>query len=171
MHRLVPTLFALLTTAAIAQSPGGQTSATFPIPPTNFACPVGFSANRVGGLQVMTADDAKKLGPGQGLHLTLAHPSKPDIQSIEVTVYATSTKLRALPLNAQSDDTISKTFTLTREAGASSLNEADVWMREVGSIRYADLIAVTFTNGNTWHPTENLQCRAIPSNFLLVTKR
>jgi hypothetical protein len=172
MRRLVPIIFALLATASVAQSPAGQTPATFPVPPANFGCPVGFTANRQPGIgQAMSAGDQKQPGPAQGLHLTLSRPSKGDIQSIEVTVYATSTKLRALPLDSQSDDTISKTFTLTREAGASSLNEAEVWMHEVGSIRYADLIAITFTSGTTWHLTEDVRCRAVPSNFVLVTKR
>ncbi len=122
MRRLVPILFALLT-ASVAQSPAGQIPATFPIPATNFGCPVGFAANRQPGIgQAMSAADQKQPGPAQGLHLTLSRPSMGDIQSIDVTVYATSTKLRALPLDSQSDDTISKTFTLTREAGTSSLN-------------------------------------------------
>jgi hypothetical protein len=41
-------------------------------------------------------------------------------------------------------------------------------MNQVGSVRRADLIAVTFTNGVTWRPTGDLKCQAFPSNFLLV---
>jgi hypothetical protein len=77
-------------------------------------------------------------------------------------------KLRALLLDVRSSDTIAKTFTLERQAGATALTDADVWMRQVGSIRWADLISVTFTDGTTWHSAEDPECRAVPSNFLLV---
>jgi hypothetical protein len=166
--RLISVLL-LASTAALAQT--NQTPATYTIPATNQDCPVGFYASRQAGLQVTTASEAKTLGNGQGLHLTLNHLAKPDIQRIEVTVYATSVKLRSLPLDTRSDDTISKTFELTRQTGAESLQEADIWMHEVGSILSADLISITFTDGSTWHAKPNLTCRTIPSNFVLVTSR
>jgi hypothetical protein len=166
--RLITVLF-LASTAALAQT--NQTPATYTVPAASQDCPVGFYASRQASLQVTTASEAKTQGNGQGLHLTLNHLAKPDIQKIEVTVYATSLKPRSLPLDTRSDDTISKTFELTRQTGADSLQEADIWMQEVGSIRSADLISITFTNGNTWHATPNLTCTAVPSNFLLVTSR
>jgi hypothetical protein len=165
-------LILLATAATFAQTPTGtpaQKAMTYTIPASDAGCPVSFFASRKGGLHAMTASDEKKLGPGQGLHLSLAHPSGPDIQSIEVTVYASSSKPRTLPLDGYSSDTISKTFTFERQPGEDSLTEADVWMNRVGSVRSADLIAVTFTNGTTWRPTEKSpKCRAVPSNFLLV---
>jgi hypothetical protein len=175
MFRLYASLLFLSVAATFAQTPVAKDPAVapkqalvFPIPAPSIGCPIGFSASRQGGLHAMTVDEAKKLGPGQGLHLTLAHPSKPDIQSIEVTVYATSLKPRALLLEDSSPDMISRTFTLERQTGEASLGEADVWMNQVGSVRWADLIAVTFTNGVTWRPTADLKCQAFPSNFLLV---
>jgi hypothetical protein len=163
------TVLILASTAALAQT--NQTPATYSVPAPSTDCPVGFYASRQAGLQVTTASEAKNQGNGQGLHLTLNHLAKPDIQKIEVTVYATSLKPRSLPLDTRSDDTISKTFELTRQTGADSLQEADIWMQEVGSIRSADLISITFTNGTTWHATPSLTCTAVPSNFLLVTSR
>ncbi len=122
---LAPTILA--PTAALAQT--NQTPATYTIPAASQDCPVGFYASRQAGLRVTTASEAKTQGNGQGLHLTLNHLAKPDIQKIEVTVYATSLKLRSLPLDTRSDDTISKTFELTRQTGADSLQEADIWMQ------------------------------------------
>ena len=163
------TVLILASTAALAQT--NQTPATYTVPAASTGCPVGFYASRQADLQVTTASEAKTQGNGQGLHLTLNHLAKPDIQKIEVTVYAASLKLRALPLDTRSDDTISKTFELTRQTGTESLQEADVWMHEVGSIRSADLISISYTDGTTWHATPNLTCRAVPSNFVLVTSR
>jgi hypothetical protein len=142
------------------------------LPATNSGCPVSFYANREANGQVLNrAEDAKQTSSAQGLHLMLNHLSEPAIQSIEVTVYASSLKLRALPLDASSPETISKTFSLERQTGTASLSQADVWMHQVGSVRWADLISITYTDGITWHPTETLKCRAIPSNFLLVGSR
>jgi hypothetical protein len=137
----------------------------------NFGCPVGFSASRQADVQTMLANSRGEAGPAQGLHLSLSHPAAPAIQSVEVTVYATSQKLRALPLDAAGRDTISKTFELKRQADSDSLSGADVWMHQVGSVRWADLISITYANGSTWHANESVKCRAVPSNFVLVTRR
>jgi hypothetical protein len=172
MRRIRAFSFVLVGTLTFAQTPVQQHLATyattFPIPVTNTDCPVGFSASRQAGGQVLTASDAKPTGPEQGLHLMFDNLSGPAIQSIKVTVYARSLKPRALLLDMRSSDTIAKTFTLERQAGSNALTDADVWMRQVGSIRWADLIAVTFADGATWHSTEDFECRAVPSNFLLV---
>ncbi|MEI9981561.1 MAG: hypothetical protein WDN23_21730 [Edaphobacter sp.] len=164
--RLITALFILTSTVTLA-----QTSATYTIPAASQGCPVGFFASRQAGLQVTTASETKQASNAQGLHLTLNHLAKPDIQKIEVTVYATSLKPRSLPLDTRPEDTISKTFELTRQTGADSLQEADVWMHEVGSIRSVDLISITYADGTTWHATPKLTCEAIPSNFVLVTSR
>jgi hypothetical protein len=144
------------------------TATILPILPATSGCPIGFVASRQSNLQLETASDAAKHGPGQGLHLILNRRSHPGIQSIEVTVYATSLKPRTLLLNGSSPGTISKTFTFEREKGSASLDEADVWMHQVGSVRWADLISITYADGTTWHAIANLKCRATPSNFLLV---
>jgi hypothetical protein len=148
------------------------TATVLPIPPATSGCPIGFFANRQSNLQFETASDAAKSGTAQGLHLILDRLSQPGIQRIEVTVYASSLKPRALLLNLNdSPDTISKTFSFERDKGSASLDQADVWMHKVGSVRWADLISITYADGTTWHPTTNLKCRAVPSNFLLVGAR
>jgi hypothetical protein len=118
----------------------------------------------------MSAGDAKQAGPAQGLHLTLNHLAAPAIDRIEITVYGVSSKARVLPAGPIPED-VSKTFELRRESGSNTLTEADVWMHNVGSLSSVDLISITYADGTTWHTTENLKCRAIPSNFLLVGRK
>src|SRR5258705_10400948 len=136
----------------------------------NSGCPVGFFANRQATGQIMSPGDARQAGPPQGLHLMLDHLPGPAIESIEITVYGVSSKARVLPARVPSDD-VSKTFALRRESGSNSLNDADVWMHNVGSLSMVDLISIRYADGTTWHATENLTCRAVPSNFLLVGRR
>jgi hypothetical protein len=136
----------------------------------NSGCPVGFFASRQATGQIMSAGDAKQAGPAQGLHLMLNHLTAPAIESIEITVYGYSSKARALPAREPSPD-VSKTFELRRSAGSNSLSDADVWMHNVGSLSKVDLISITYADGTAWHATENLKCRAIPSNFLLVGRK
>jgi len=133
----------------------------------NSGCPVGFFASRKATGQIMTAGDAKQAGPAQGLHLMLDHPTAPAIESIEITVYGVSSKARVLPASVPSDD-VSKTFELRRESGSNSLNDADVWMHNVGSLSRVDLISIHYADGTTWRTTQDPKCRAIPSNFVLV---
>jgi hypothetical protein len=188
MRRLSASLFLLASAVALSQTnnqtssraaafenpantPMEATVSVLPIVPATSVCPIGFFASRQANLQLETASDAAKHGPAQGLHLILNRRSHPDIQSIEVTVYATSLKQRTLLLNGSSPDTIAKTFTLEREKGNASLDEADVWMHQVGSVRWADLISISYADGTTWHPIANLKCRAVPSNLLLVGSR
>ncbi len=175
MRRLSVSLLFLVPTFAFAQTASTPPAVVtvLPLPSkSNSECPIGFFANRqTNAGQISRVVDDILAGPAQGLHLVLTHPETRDIQSIEVTVYATSLKPRTLLLDAPHDDTISKTFTFQRQPDSTSLTEADAWMHRVGSVRWADLISVTYTDGTAWHATENLKCRAVPSNFLLVGSR
>jgi hypothetical protein len=139
---------------------------------SNFGCPVGFAANRQAPVQMMTADDARRLGPMQGLHLTLRKlKNMPAIESIEVTVYGTSQKGLILPVGGQAANTVSKTFQLRRTSDDTTLSDADVSMNLVGSLNWADLISINYADGSMWHATAELRCRAFPSNLLLVESK
>lgn len=168
----VSVLLLLVATVTLAQA-SNNSSVILTIPSANASdgCPVGFVASRQADFQTMLASDRSQPGPAQGLHLMLSHLNAPAIQRVEVTVYGTSPKLRALPTYASSSDTVSKTFELQRQAGSNSLTEGDVWMHNVGSLSRVDLISITYADGSTWHATDSLKCRAIPSNFVLVTRR
>jgi hypothetical protein len=186
MYRLSASLLLLLAgTLTLAQTPGKNSPASISTPektsesviiygqsPDTQGCPVGFFASRQGTSQIMSASDQKQLGPAQGLHLKLSRLSTPAIKSVEVTVYGVSPRAVVLPAGSQSgsqpNDTISKTFELQRQAGSNSLSDADVWMHNIGSLSRADLISITYADGSTWHASEGLKCRAVPSNFVLV---
>jgi len=186
MLRLSVSLLLLASTFSIAQT-STNSSTTLQVPTfntkqllaqvsqthgyrgiSNFGCPVGFSASRQATGQIMSAGDAKQPGPTQALHLTLHRLSTPDIASIEVTVYGTAQKGLYLPVDSQSTSTISKTFELHRVSDSTTLSEADVRMNLAGSLDWADLISITYTDGTSWHATANFQCRAVASNYLLV---
>ena len=183
MRRLSISLLFLACTLASGQSAieknlvdntiaSGRGVVARPILSDNSGCPVGFFASRQAGSQMLYANDGRQPGFRQGLHFILDQLAQPAIDSIEVTVYATSMKGIVLPANfSASQDSISKSFKLERRPGSNGLNEADVWMQQVGSVRWADLISVTFTDGTMWRSTENLKCRAVPSDFLLVGRR
>jgi hypothetical protein len=178
-------LFLLAGTFTLAQTPPNDpltaakdalaktiTVQRYRLLPSNFGCPVGFAANRQAPVQMMRADDARRLGPMQGLHLKLHNlKNAPAIESIEVTVYGTSQKGLVLPVGAQATDTVSKTFEFRRTSDDTTLSEADVSMQLVGSLSWADLISITYANGETWHANAESRCRAVPSKFLLVDTR
>lgn len=184
MRRLSVSLLLLTGTLTFAQTSGNQTlfknSPTpdraadpvvhYTIRADNTGCPIGFSASRRATGQIMSAGDARQAGPGQGLHLMLNHTTAPAIDSIEVTVYGVSSKARILPAGPLPED-VSKTFELRRSADSNTLTAADVWMHNVGSLSRVDLISIHYADGTTWHTTENLKCRAVPSNFLLIDKK
>jgi hypothetical protein len=173
MRRLSASLLLLLAASVTLAQTSNNSSVILAIPAANASngCPVGFAASRQADFQTMLASDRSQSGPAQGLHLMLSHLNTPAIQSVEVTVYGISPKLRALPVNAPSSDTISKTFELQRQTGSDSLTEADVWMHNVGSLSRVDLISIAYTDGTTWHATGSLRCRVVPSNLILVTRR
>ena len=176
MHRLSVSLFILLAGSfTFAQTSSNPSDVWKNLPITsrqqfaNFGCPVGFAANRKAPVQIMSADDARRSGPTQGLHLKLQNlKNMPDIESIEVTVYGISQKGLMLPVGSPFTDTISKTFKLHRTADDTTLSDADVSMRLAGSLNRADLISITYADGTSWHATPNFQCHAVPSNLLLV---
>ncbi|MBB5327143.1 hypothetical protein [Tunturiibacter gelidoferens] len=179
MHRLFIALLLLPITASLAQSPA--------VPPTNSSvvlrsipvgteCPIGFRANRQASPQILSAGDTEKNTPALGLHLTLDHQTAPAIESVEITVYGVSPKGQVLPTNQWAADTdtrdvISKSFQLQRSAGTETLNNADIWMHQVGALRWVDLNEVRYTDGTSWRPSGSTKCRAVPSNLILVGQK
>ena len=184
MRRLSVSLLLLTGTLTFAQTSGNPTllknSPTpdrtadpvvhYTIRPDNTGCPIGFFASRRAAGQIMSASDARQAGPGQGLHLMLNHLTGPAIDSVEITVYGVSSKARILPVAPPPED-FSRTFELRRSADSNTLSDADVWMQNAGSLSRADLISIHYADGTTWHTTENLKCRAVPSNFILIDKK
>jgi hypothetical protein len=182
MHRrLFAALLLLPATAMLAQAPALQSNSSASSVvlrniPIGGECPIGFRANRQASPQILSAGDTQKNTPALGLHLTLDHQTAPAIESIEITVYGVSPKVRALPTNqwaADNDtrDTISKSFQLQRSAGTETLNNADIWMHQVGALRWVDLNEIRYTDGTSWRPSSSAKCRAVPSNLVLIGQK
>jgi hypothetical protein len=177
MPRLSASLLILLaaafTFAQTSSNPPALKKSSIPVhPAAGSGCPVGFSASRQAPVQIMSVGNARQSSPAQGLHLTLDNRDAPAIESVEVKVYGAAQKTPYLPVGTLFTDIVSKTFELHRTSGSASLSEADVSMHLIGSLSWADLISITYADGSTWHPTENLnKCRAIPSNLLLIGSR
>jgi hypothetical protein len=182
MHRLFAALLLLPATALLAQqsaaiqSSSSASSVVLRSVPIGTDCPIGFRANRQAMPQVLSASDSQETTPALGLHLTLDHQTAPAIESIEITVYGVSPRVRALPANqwaaeADTRSTIAKSFQLQRSAGAETLNNADIWMHETGALRWVDLNEVRYTDGTSWRPSGSTKCRAVPSNLILVGQK
>jgi hypothetical protein len=182
MHRLSVALFLLAATASLAQSAtvsGSKPDASAVVLrsiPVGTDCPIGFRANRQSTAQILSANNADKNSPALGLHLIFDHPAAPAIESIEVTVYGVSPRGRIVPTDfqaaaANTRDTVSKSFLLERSANDKTLSNADVWMHQVGALRWVDLNEVRYANGASWRPSGSEKCRAVPSNVVLVGQR
>ncbi|WP_158942665.1 hypothetical protein [Granulicella sp. S190] len=192
MVRLSIALALLAGTASLAQAPATAQSqpdspSAFHRGPTPSAvvlrelagsvnCPVGFHANRKGPVQMFSASNGGKMSPTLGLHLTFDHKNSPAIDSIEITVYGVTPNVRAVPaaaLTADTNkaDTVSKSFSLRRNIGSDTLTDAEVWMHQVGALRWVDLNAVHYTDGAEWTSSEPAECRVFPTDLVLVGQR
>jgi hypothetical protein len=179
MHRLFPALLLLPVTVLFAQSPAvprTNSSVVLRSIPMGTECPIGFRASRQATPQILSAGDTQKNTPALGLHLTLDRQTAPAIESVEITVYGVSPKGQVLPTNQWAADTdtqdvISKSFQLQRSSGTETLNNADIWMHQVGALRWVDLNEVRYTDGTNWRPSGSAKCRAIPSNMVLVGQK
>jgi hypothetical protein len=182
MQRLFAALLLLPSTALLAQQPAAIQSSSSASSivlrsiPMGTECPIGFRANRQASPQILSADETQKNTPALGLHLTLDHQTAPAIESIEITVYGVSPKGQVLPTNQWTADTgtrdvISKSFQLQRSAGTETLNNADIWMHQVGALRWVDLNEIRYTDGTSWRPSGSAKCRAVPSNLILVGQK
>jgi hypothetical protein len=178
MHRLFPALLLLPATVLLAQSPAPRTNSSVVLRgiPMGTDCPIGFRANRQASPQILSAGETQKNPPALGLHLTLDHQTAPAIEAIEITVYGVSAKGHVLPTNqwiADTDtrDVVTRSFQLQRGVGTETLNNADIWMHQVGALRYVDLNEIRYADGTNWRPSGSAKCRAVPSNLVLVGQK
>jgi hypothetical protein len=133
--------------------------------PVPGGCPVGFSVERRSAVKVIETKGATERRQGQGLEVKLGQKDAAEIVSAEVTVHGHSAKLRVLPV---SDDTdASERFQITGEAAGLLVRE--IWMHRVNTVSWVDLNEIEYANGSVWRASANTRCRAVPSNFLLVS--
>jgi hypothetical protein len=133
-------------------------------------CPVGLSAERRSDFGMRLAENGPVSGPAQGLHVSLMNLSSriSRIESAEITVYGVTLHASVVPAGKAASNEISKTFLLHPEEVSKGLQEATVWMRDVGALTRLELKSLTYVDGSTWTESEGSRCRATPSLFVPV---
>lgn len=134
-------------------------------------CPVGLFAERRSETRMLSTGDSHRKGPGQGLHLTFSHRDQPQIESVEITVYGVTSKLRVLPAGMASSGEVSKTFQLQRVKGSEGLQHASIWMQSVGSLTRVELTSIAYADGTTWNESKSSRCQVIPSALMLISSK
>ena len=133
-----------------------------------YGCPVGLFAERRADLVTRLAADGHDPGPAQGLHVRLIQLAAPQIESAEITVYGVTLRPVELPVGVAASNKVSKTFVLHPDDRSKGLQEATVWMHEVGALTRVELNSLKYADGSAWHESAGSQCRAVPSLFLPV---
>jgi hypothetical protein len=131
-------------------------------------CPVGLLVDRRSDFGMRLARDLHENGPAQGLHIRLVHLVTPRIESAEITVYGVTSRAGIVPVGDAATNEISKTFVLHPGEAGKGVQEATVWMHEVGALTRVELNSLTYADGSVWHESEGSRCLAVPSLFLLV---
>jgi hypothetical protein len=180
MRRLPVSLLILLAAASYASGqpePRSQTdrahppSTIFQIPAESDGCPVGLSAERRSDTMMLRTGDTRRDEPALGLRITFNRREGSQIESAEITVYGTTSKLLALPAATSLSDEVSKTFQLRRTQGSEGLQEASIWMHKVGSLTRVELTSITYADGTTWSESKATQCDAVPSALMLISNK
>jgi hypothetical protein len=170
-------LLSAVSYASAQPEPRGQADAAHPLstifqlPAASDGCPVGLSAERRSDTMMLRTGDTRRGEPAQGLRISFNRREGPQIESAEITVYGTTSKLRALPAATSSSDEISKTFQLQRTQGSDGLQEASIWMHKVGSLTRVELTSITYADGTTWNESKSSRCQAVPSALMLISSK
>ncbi|MGD0446065.1 MAG: hypothetical protein ABSA39_19190 [Edaphobacter sp.] len=149
-------------------SAGVSISAQQTIPATSADCPIGFTAHVNGRAIVRTVEDRKKNGDGPLLELTFGRRDALKMLSASITVHGSDSSSRYLPVNQRSGENATQTFELRSENGATDLTNAEVWLNKVLFVSWVELTEMKYADGSAWHASSGVQCRAVPSKFLLV---
>lgn len=140
-------------------------------PWTGSGCPVSLSVRRTSPTEIINASDAARHQGSQRIHLSVDPRDTSGVRRADLTVHATSLKVRYLPANsASASPDLDRNFQISGPS-TSSLRDRDLWIDGVGSVLSVDLNSITYIDGSTWHRSPVSICRAIPSGFLLVSSR
>lgn len=136
---------------------------------TGNGCPVSLSVQRTSPTEIVNADQAQQHRGSQRIHLSVDPRDTSGIRRAEITVHATSLKPRFLPANsANTSPDLDRNFQISGPS-TSGLRDRDLWIDGAGSVLSVDLTCITYVDGSTWHRSSGSVCRAVPSNFLLVS--
>lgn len=128
------------------------------------ACPVGFTVERRANAETALA----KTPDGrlaQSLDFTFRGARA--IVEADITVHGMTPRARMVerPLGEYDDD--AEEFALKGTA-AVPLTLSSVWLRQLGTVSWADLTRVVYSDGTVWTPQDKPHCTARPSMMVLV---
>ncbi|HEV2709092.1 MAG TPA: hypothetical protein VGU67_02660 [Edaphobacter sp.] len=146
--------------------PPVQTTVIRPL--ASSACPVNFDAQLNSRFIKRAAGEVRKHDDAPLLQLTFGQLSAPEILSATVAIHGLSPSSRYMPVNEPSGANRTQTFQLDQTPGSAGLGHTEVLVTQMRFVRWAEVTALNYADGTTWHPSSHEQCRAVPSNFHLV---
>jgi hypothetical protein len=169
--RYSPALAVLLLAGASmsAQPNAGSPATVLPVLSAGQGCPVNFSAQRQAGLAVRSVRDGQGKIDGQGLTITFQQLYTPKIAGVSVTVHGTSGQTASMITNSGLQGDVSESFTLKRDAPASSLSNSAIWTRKVKAIRWLELTKIEYADGSQWEPSKESRCRVQPGLLVFTS--
>jgi len=138
------------------------------------ACPIHMHALQKGGGSLLNARDGHPVEFGQRIHLVLGNTAgSARIVAIEVSVYGTSGKNRAVPTLTGLDPhwDARKTFNLPVNMGENEEASTNLLLRGFTSVQAIILESVTYADGSVWSASLSRSCRIAPDPFMLVSVR
>jgi hypothetical protein len=138
------------------------------------ACPVSMYAKQRGGGDLLNARDNRPGESMQRIHLVLGNTEGlAKIVGIEVSVYGTSGKNRAVPTLVARNPLLdaAKTFNLPVDIGENQQASANLVLRGFTSVQSISLESVTYADGSTWNSSGSRSCRISPDLLMLVSGR
>jgi hypothetical protein len=133
-------------------------------PLASSTCPVNFAAQLNSRFIKRAAGDVRKHDDVPLLKLTFGQLNTPEILSATVTIHGLSPSSRYMLVNEPSGANRTQTFQLDQ----AGLGNTEVSVTQMRFVRWAEVTALNYADGTTWHSSRYEQCRAVPSNFHLV---
>ena len=133
-------------------------------------CPVAFTAQVNARAIARSIEDEKKFGNAPLLEMTFRPQQTTAIVAATLTVHGLSADSRYLPAvpAPRTTQDRTQTFKLAATEDTHTLTAAQVHVTKMLVIRYAELTALTYADGTTWHSTPETRCTAHPSNLKLI---
>ena len=164
---LLPLLLSTATGLSAQQTlPRAQVTITRSL--ASRACAVNFDAQLNSRFIKRDPGDVRKHDDAPLLKLTFGPLSAQKVVSATVTIHGLSPSSRYMLVNKPSGANRTQTFQLDQTPGSAGLSDTEVRVTQMRFVRWAELTALSYADGTTWHPSRYEQCRAVPSNFHLV---
>jgi hypothetical protein len=146
----------------------------FDASPDGSACPIYMQALQTGGGNLLNARDSRPGEFSQHIHLILGNSAgTARIVAIEVSIYGTSGKNRAVPALVARGPAwdARKTFDLTINIGENEEASTNLTLRGFTSVQSINLESVTYADGSIWSRSLSRSCRIAPDPLMLIGSR